>query len=82
MWSYVTASSSTFVGLTTVGPLLRVSQYQNVRSTPIRPELGMSERTPARRFEAELGMSFRDWRRRLRLFNAIELLGGGLDVTR
>ena len=45
-------------------------------------ELGMSERTLARRFEAELGMSFRDWRRRLRLFKSIELLGGGLDVTR
>lgn len=45
-------------------------------------ELGMSERTLARRFEAEVGVSFRDWRRRLRLFKAIELLGGGLDVTR
>jgi len=44
--------------------------------------LGMSERTLARRFEAEVGMSFRSWRRRLRLFKAIELLGGGLDVTR
>ena len=42
----------------------------------------MSERTLARRFEAEVGMSFRHWRRRLRLFKAIELLGGGLDVTR
>jgi AraC-like DNA-binding protein len=45
-------------------------------------ELGMSERTLARRFEAELGMSLRSWRRRLRLFKSIELLGGGLDVTR
>src|SRR5918997_2673142 len=45
-------------------------------------ELGMSERTLARRFEAELGMSLRSWRRRLRLFKAVELLGGGLDVTR
>ncbi|TCZ58630.1 AraC family transcriptional regulator [Roseicella aquatilis] len=44
--------------------------------------LGMSERTLARRFEAELGMSLRSWRRRLRLFKAIELLGGGLGVTR
>ncbi|ONG53331.1 AraC family transcriptional regulator [Pseudoroseomonas deserti] len=43
--------------------------------------LGMSGRTLARRFEAELGMSLRSWRRRLRLFKAIELLGGGLDVT-
>lgn len=44
-------------------------------------ELGMSERTLARRFEAELGMSLRSWRRRLRLFKAIEMLGGGLGVT-
>ena len=42
----------------------------------------MSERTLTRRFEAELGMSFRSWRTRLRLFKAIELLGGGMDVTR
>jgi len=45
-------------------------------------ELGMSERTLARRFETEVGMSLRSWRRRLRLFKAIELMGGGLDVTR
>jgi AraC-like DNA-binding protein len=44
-------------------------------------ELGMSGRTLARRFEAELGMSLRSWRRRLRLFKAIELMGGGLSVT-
>jgi AraC-like DNA-binding protein len=45
-------------------------------------EFGMSGRTLARRFEAEVGMSLRSWRRRLRLFKAIELLGGGLGVTR
>ncbi|MGF6482838.1 helix-turn-helix domain-containing protein [Paraburkholderia sp. JPY419] len=44
--------------------------------------LGMSARTLARRFVAETGMSLRSWRRRLRLFRAIELLGGGMDVTR
>src|ERR687889_2614849 len=44
-------------------------------------ELGMSGRTLARRFEAEVGMSLRSWRRRLRLFKAIRLLGGGLGVT-
>lgn len=44
--------------------------------------LGMSERTLARRFLAETGMSLRTWRRRLRLFRAIEMLGSGLDVTR
>ncbi|AXF26150.1 AraC family transcriptional regulator [Burkholderia pyrrocinia] len=44
--------------------------------------LGMSARTLARRFVAETGMSLRTWRRRMRLFRAIELLGGGLGVTR
>jgi AraC-like DNA-binding protein len=44
-------------------------------------ELGMSGRTLVRRFEAEVGMGLRSWRRRLRLFKAIELLGGGLGVT-
>ena len=45
-------------------------------------ELGMSPRTLSRRFEAEVGLSLRSWRRRMRLFKAIEMLGGGLDVTR
>ena len=44
-------------------------------------ELGMSPRTLTRRFEAEIGMSLRSWRRRMRLFKAIEMLGGGMDVT-
>jgi AraC-like DNA-binding protein len=44
-------------------------------------QLGMSGRTLARRFEGELGMSLRSWRRRLRLFRSIEMLGGGLGVT-
>jgi AraC-like DNA-binding protein len=44
--------------------------------------LGMSERTLARRFVTETGLSLRSWRRRMRLFRAIELLGGGMGVTR
>jgi len=44
-------------------------------------ELGMSSRTLTRRFETEVGMSLRSWRRRMRLSKAIELLGGGTDVT-
>ncbi len=44
-------------------------------------ELRLSGRTLARRFEADIGMSLRSWRRRLRLFRAIELMGGGLSVT-
>jgi len=44
-------------------------------------EIGMSARTLARRFEEDTGMSLRSWRRRLRIFKAIELLGGGMGVT-
>jgi len=44
-------------------------------------ELGMSSRTLSRRFETELGISFRAWKRRMRLFRAIEFLGGGMGVT-
>jgi len=43
--------------------------------------LGMSGRTLARRFEEEVGMSLRTWRRRLRLFKAIELLAGDRSIT-
>lgn len=42
----------------------------------------MSTRTLSRRFEAELGMSLRSWRRKMRIFKSIELLGGDMDVTR
>ncbi|MEM5312553.1 helix-turn-helix transcriptional regulator [Paraburkholderia sp. JHI869] len=44
--------------------------------------LGISERTLARRFAAETGMSLRSWKRRMRLFRAVELLAGGMGVTR
>ncbi|GEP06919.1 AraC family transcriptional regulator [Methylobacterium oxalidis] len=44
-------------------------------------ELGLSARTLARRFETDMGMSLRSWRRRLRLFRVVELMGGGLSVT-
>lgn len=44
-------------------------------------EIGMSPRTLTRRFESEVGMSLRNWRQRLRLFRAIELLGSNLPIT-
>ncbi|WP_267425724.1 helix-turn-helix transcriptional regulator [Methylobacterium sp. GC_Met_2] len=44
-------------------------------------ELGLSGRTLARRFETDIGMSLRSWRRRLRLLRVVELMGGGLSVT-
>jgi AraC-like DNA-binding protein len=43
--------------------------------------LGMSGRTLARRCESELGMSLRAWRRGVRLFRAVELLGSGASIT-
>jgi AraC-like DNA-binding protein len=43
---------------------------------------GASERTLARLFEAETGMSFRAWRQQLRLLRALELLAAGAPVTR
>ena len=43
--------------------------------------LGASERTLARRFQSELGISIREWKRRLRLFKSLELLGAGMSVT-
>lgn len=69
------------------GPLARLCEA--LHADPADPrgpeawgrELGMSGRTLARRFEAELGMSLRSWRRRLRMFKAVELLGGGRGVT-
>lgn len=69
------------------GPLVMLceSLYTDP-SDPRGPEewgqtLGMSDRTLARRFEAELGMSLRSWRRKVRLFKSIELIGKGMSVT-
>lgn len=42
---------------------------------------GASLRTIERLFQAETGMTFRQWRSRLRLLNAIELLGQGQSST-
>jgi AraC-like DNA-binding protein len=43
--------------------------------------LGMSPRTLTRRFNDEVGMPLSQWRRRLRLIKAVEMLGGGCSVT-
>lgn len=43
--------------------------------------LGLSARTLARRFNEEVGMPLSQWRRRLRLIKAVEMLGGGCSVT-
>lgn len=44
--------------------------------------VGASARTLARLFRKDTGMTFGQWRQRLRLFNAINLLGSGQSVTR
>jgi AraC-like DNA-binding protein len=43
--------------------------------------LGKSGRTLARRFNDEVGMPLSQWRGRLRLVKAVEMLGGGRSVT-
>ena len=43
--------------------------------------LGLSARTLSRRFNEEVGMPLSQWRRRLRLIKAVEMLGGGCNVT-
>lgn len=43
--------------------------------------LGASSRTLARHFVRETSISLREWKRRLRLFKALELLGSGMSVS-
>lgn len=53
-------------------------------STPLRdwaPRLGLSERNLIRRFRAETGMTFRQWRRQVRVLAALEQLAAGSPVT-
>ena len=45
-------------------------------------EAGASPRTLIRRFQAETGLSFRQWRRQVRLIAALERLAQGEAVTR
>jgi AraC-like DNA-binding protein/quercetin dioxygenase-like cupin family protein len=44
-------------------------------------DLGFSRRNLIRRFQAETGMTFRQWRRQARLLAALEALGAGRSVT-
>lgn len=43
--------------------------------------VGISSRTVTRRFSAETGFSFTEWRQRVRLLRALELLAAGQPVT-
>ncbi|MEP3113360.1 MAG: AraC family transcriptional regulator, partial [Nisaea sp.] len=44
-------------------------------------EVGASGRTLTRHFVAETGVSFSEWRRRCRLFAALEMLSAGRSIT-
>ena len=44
-------------------------------------DLGLSERSLIRKFQAETGMTFRQWRRQARLLEALERLAAGEPVT-
>ena len=44
-------------------------------------EVALSERSLIRKFSAETGMTFREWRRQARLLNSLERLAAGGDVT-
>ena len=67
--------------------LARLCEALNARPGDALPlpewcrRLGMSERTLARRFQEETGMTLRAWRRRLRLFRSVEMLETGMSVT-
>lgn len=69
------------------GPLGRLSEA--LEADPADPRtlaqwagaLGLSSRSLIRRFRAETGMTFREWRRQLRLLAALERLGAGRPVS-
>lgn len=44
-------------------------------------QLGASSRTLTRHFQEDVGLTFREWKRRMRLVKSLELLGAGLSVT-
>jgi len=44
-------------------------------------ELGCSEKTLMRMFQRETGLSFRNWRQRMRLLSSLALLEAGENVT-
>lgn len=67
--------------------LRRLTDALSARPADARPlkhwagSLGLSERNLTRRFSIETGMSFRQWRRQVRLLSALERLISGEQVT-
>ncbi|WP_318389321.1 helix-turn-helix domain-containing protein [Enterobacter sp.] len=62
--------------------LLRIARALSERPYDDRRAwAGISPRTVTRRFIAETGFSFTEWRQRVRLLRALELLAAGQSVS-
>ncbi|MBD5772343.1 AraC family transcriptional regulator [Marinomonas colpomeniae] len=61
---------------------LRQEPADNKNLVQWAQQLGTSSRTLTRYFEAEMGISHREWRRRLKLIKALEYFAEGDSVTR
>ena len=68
--------------LAAVLALLRANPADNSAVAQFGRQVGASERTLSRLFRAELGMTFPQWRARLRVHRALVLLAEGHSVTR
>jgi AraC-like DNA-binding protein len=67
--------------LTSVCEILRADPADGRALTELGRAVGASSRTLSRRFRAELGMTFPQWRTQLRLHAALVLLAEGAPVT-
>ncbi|MEU3634433.1 helix-turn-helix transcriptional regulator [Streptomyces fradiae] len=67
--------------LTALCALLGADPADNRTLAALGREVGASERTLSRLFRAELGMTFPQWRTRLRLHHALVLVARGTPVT-
>lgn len=65
---------------TAIGPL-RADPASRATLASLGEQAGVSERTLSRLFQAELGLSFQQWRTQLRIHHALILLAGGSTVT-
>ncbi|PKH24443.1 AraC family transcriptional regulator [Enterobacterales bacterium CwR94] len=66
-----------------LAPMLHALEQDPADNTPLSTwaqRVFTTERTLARRFQTELGMTFSEWRQRLRFVHAISLLEQGLTV--
>jgi AraC-like DNA-binding protein len=63
-----------------VADALSADPTDTPRICDVAAELGVSDRTLARRFLADAGLTLGEWRQRSRITRAIALLAGGSDV--